>query len=169
MNMIVAVDKHWGIGYRNKLLVSIPADMKFFRETTTGNIVVMGRKTLESFPNGLPLPNRTNIVLTGNKDYRVKNAVVLHSVEEVLEKLKAYPSDKVFIVGGESIYRQFLPYCDVVHVTKIDRLYQADAFFPDLDAMEEWEITGDSEEQTYFNLEYTFYRYERKAGLKDIC
>lgn len=168
MNMIVAVDKHWGIGYRNKLLVSIPADMKFFRETTTGNIVVMGRKTLESFPNGLPLPNRTNIVLTGNKDYRVKNAVVLHSVEEVLEKLKAYPSDKVFIVGGESIYRQFLPYCDVVHVTKIDRLYQADAFFPDLDAMEEWEITGDSEEQTYFNLEYTFYRYERTAGLKEI-
>lgn len=164
MNMIVAADRHWGIGYRNKLLVSIPADMKFFRETTTGNVVVMGRKTLESFPNGLPLPNRTNIVLTGRKDYRVKNALVFHTVEEVLEKLKEYPSDKVFVIGGESIYRQFLPYCDVVHVTKIDYLYQADAFFPDLDAMEEWEITGDSEEQTYFNLVYTFYRYERKPG-----
>ncbi len=162
MNMIVAVDKHWGIGYKNRLLVSIPADMKFFRETTTGNVVVMGRRTLESFPNGLPLLNRTNIVLTRNKKYQVKNAVVLHTPEEVLEKLKEYPSDKVYVIGGESIYRQFLPYCDVVHVTKIDRLYQADAFFPNLDEMEEWEITGDSEEQTYFDLEYTFYRYEKK-------
>ncbi len=162
MNMIVAVDKHWGIGYKNKLLVSIPADMKFFREATTGNVVVMGRKTLESFPNGRPLANRTNIVLTRSEGYQVKNAIVLHTMEEVLEKLKEYPSDRIFVIGGESIYRQFLPYCDVVHVTKIDRLYQADAFFPDLDAMEDWEITGDSEEQTYFDLEYAFYRYERK-------
>ncbi len=162
MNMIVAVDRHWGIGYKNRLLVSIPADMKFFRETTTGNVVVMGRRTLESFPNGLPLPNRTNIVLTRKEGYRVKNAAVLHTVEEALEALKEYPTEKIFVVGGESIYRQFLPYCDVVHVTKIDRLYQADAFFPDLDAMEEWELTGDSEEQTYFDLEYTFCRYERK-------
>lgn len=162
MNMIVAADKHWGIGYKNKLLVSIPADMKFFRETTTGNVVVMGRKTLESFPGGLPLANRTNIVLTHNKEYRVRNAIVFHTMDEVLEKLKEYPSDRIFVIGGESIYRQFLPYCDVVHVTKIDHLYQADAFFPDLDAMEDWEITGDSEEQTYFDLEYTFYRYERK-------
>ena len=162
MNMIVAVDKHWGIGYKNKLLVSIPADMKFFREMTTGNVVVMGRKTLESFPGGLPLADRTNIVLTRNEGYQVRNAMIFHTLEAVLEKLKEYPSDRIFVIGGESIYRQFLPYCDVVHVTKVDHLYQADAFFPDLDAMEDWEITGDSEEQTYFDLEYTFYRYERK-------
>lgn len=162
MNIIVAVDSHWGIGYNNKLLVSIPSDMKFFRETTTGKVVVMGRKTLESFPNGLPLKNRTNIVLTKNRDYKVKGAVVLHSPEEVLEELKKYDDEDIFIIGGESIYRLFLPYCSVAHVTKIDHTYQADAFFPDLDEMQDWEITADSEEQTYFDLEYRFLKYERK-------
>lgn len=162
MNIIVAVDSHWGIGYNNKLLVSIPSDMKFFREMTTGKVVVMGRKTLESFPNGLPLKNRTNIVLTKNKDYKVKGALVFHSPEEVLEELEKYNSEDIFIIGGESIYRQFLPYCSVAHVTKIDHEYQADAFFPNLDAMEDWEITADSEEQTYFDLEYAFLKYEKK-------
>ncbi|MDO4322633.1 MAG: dihydrofolate reductase [Lachnospiraceae bacterium] len=162
MNLIVAVDKNWGIGCRNKLLVSIPADMKFFRETTSGKVVVMGRKTLESFPNGLPLKNRTNIVLTKNPNYHVKGAIVLHSPEEVLEELKKYEDDDIYIIGGESIYRQFLPYCSVAHVTKIDHAYEADAHFPNLDEKKEWRITADSEEQTYFDLEYTFLKYERK-------
>ncbi len=161
MNLIVAVDKNWGIGKGNKLLVSIPSDMKFFRETTSGKVVVMGRKTLESFPNGLPLKNRTNIVLTKRADYQVKDAIVLHSVEEVLEELKKYESDDIYIIGGESVYRQFLPYCSTAHVTKINHAYEADAYFPDLDAMGEWEITADSEEQTYFDLEYVFLKYER--------
>lgn len=163
VNMIVAVDKNWGIGMNNKLLVSIPADMKFFREMTMGKVVVMGRRTLESFPNGLPLANRRNIILTGNPGYHVKNACVCHSLDETLDLLKEYPSEDIFIIGGESIYRQFLPYCDTVHVTRIDHKYQADAFFPDLDGMEEWQVTGDSDEQTYFDLEYTFLRYERKT------
>ena len=90
MNIIVAVDKNWAIGKENKLLVSIPADMKFFRSTTTGKVVVMGRKTLESFPNGLPLKNRTNIVLTKDKNYKVKDAIIVHSIEEALEELKKY-------------------------------------------------------------------------------
>ena len=92
MNIIVAVDQNWGIGKDNKLLVSIPADMKYFRETTTGNVVVMGRKTLESFPNGLPLKKRTNIVLTRNENYQAKDAVIVHSEKELLEELKRYPS-----------------------------------------------------------------------------
>ena len=162
MNLIVAVDKNWGIGKGNKLLVSIPSDMKFFRETTSGKVVVMGRKTLESFPNGLPLKNRTNIVLTKRPDYQVKDAIVLHTVEEVLKELKKYESDDIYIIGGESIYRQFLPYCNTAHVTKINHAYEADVYFPDLDAMDEWEITADSEEQTYFDLEYMFVRYEKK-------
>ena len=83
MKAILSADKNWGIGYQNKLLVSIPSDMKFFRETTTGNVVVMGRKTLESFPNGLPLKNRVNIVLTGNQSYQVKDAVIVHSQDEL--------------------------------------------------------------------------------------
>ena len=143
MNLIVAVDKNWGIGCNNKLLVSIPSDMKFFRETTMGKVVVMGRK---------------------NPSYQVKGATVLHSPEEVLEELKKYNDEDIYIIGGESIYRQFLPYCKVAHITKIDHAYQADAHFPNLDEMpDEWEITADSEEQTYFDLEYTFLKYERKA------
>lgn len=162
MNLIVAVDENWAIGKDNKLLVSIPSDMKFFRETTTGKVVVMGRKTLESFPNGLPLKNRTNIILTRNRDYKVKDAIVVHSVPELLIKLGKYNSEDVYVIGGDSVYRELLSYCDVAHVTKINHVYAADAWFPNLDEMEEWGITGESEEQTYFDLEYTFVRYEKK-------
>ena len=164
MNMIVAADKNWGIGYRNRLLVSIPEDMKFFRSATEGNVVVMGRKTLESFPGGRPLGNRTNIVLTKNPEYRVRGAVVCHSLEEVLKELEAYPSEKGYVIGGSSIYEQFLPLCNVAHVTKIDHAYEADAYFPDIDRMPEWTLTGESEEKTYFDLEFTFCRYERLEG-----
>ncbi len=162
MNIIVAVDRNWAIGYKNKLLVSIPADMKFFRSTTTGKVVVMGRKTLESFPNGLPLKNRINIVLTADREFKVKDAIICHSVEELLEELKKYDSDEIYVIGGDSIYHQMLPYCNVAHVTKIDHAYEADTWFPNLDELPEWEITADSEEQTYFDLEYQFLKYERK-------
>ncbi len=162
MNLIVAVDKNWGIGKSNKLLVSIPADMKLFQQETMGKTVVMGRKTLESFPGGMPLVNRTNIVLTQNKDYRAKGALVVHNLEELLAKLVNYPTQDIYVIGGDSVYRQMLPHCDTAHVTKIDFAYEADAYFPNLDAMDEWEITASSEEQTYFDLEYTFVKYERK-------
>ena len=162
MNLIVAVDKNWAIGYGNKLLVSIPQDMKFFRETTSGKVVVMGRKTLESFPGGQPLKKRTNIVLTGNPNYEVKDAVVVHDMDSLLEELKQYPAEDVYCIGGDSIYAQMLPYCDVAHVTKIDFAYEADSHFPNLDEDDEWEITGESDEQTYFDLEYQFVKYERK-------
>lgn len=161
MNLIVAVDENWAIGKGNDLLVSIPQDMKFFRETTMGKVVVCGRKTLETFPGGQPLKKRTNIVLTRDKDYTVKDAIVLHTVEEVLEELKKYEEEDIYIIGGESIYRQFLPYCKLAHVTKIHHAYEADTYFPNLDEMDDWEVTGVSDEQTYFNLEYEFVRYER--------
>lgn len=162
MNLIAAVDKNWAIGLRNKLLVSIPMDMKFFRETTTGKVVVMGRKTLESYPNGRPLKNRVNIVLTKDENYQVKDAVVLHDIEELKKELEKYPSEDIYVIGGESIYRQLLDMCDTAHITKIDYAYEADAYFPNLDEMEEWEITADSEEQTYFDLEFQFLKYEKK-------
>lgn len=162
MNLIVAVDENWGIGKDNKLLVSIPADMKFFRETTTGKVVVMGRKTLESFPGGLPLKNRTNIVLTHNLSYQAKGAVLVHSEEELMRELENYPSEDVYVIGGESIYRQLLPYCDTAHVTKIGYTYEADSYFPNLDELDQWEETAASEEQTYFDLEYQFVKYEKK-------
>ena len=156
MKAILSADRNWGIGNGNKLLVSIPSDMKFFRQTTTGKVVVMGRKTLESFPNGQPLKNRTNIVLTSNPDYKVKDAVIVHSEEELLKTLEQYDSENIYIIGGESIYRMMLPYCDTVFVTKIDRAFQADTFFFFFYAIEEWQITNEWEEQTCFILEFTF-------------
>lgn len=162
MNLIVAVDENWAIGYKNQLLVRIPNDMKQFRQMTTGKVVVLGRKTLETFPQGLPLKNRTNIILSRNKNYQVKDAVVVHSVKQLLETLKAYDAEDVFVIGGDSVYQQLLPYCDVAHVTKIDHAYEADTYFPNLDKDPEWEITADSEEQVYFDLTYQFVKYERK-------
>ena len=161
MNLIAAVDSNWAIGKNNQLLVRIPMDQKFFRETTTGKVVVMGRKTLESFPNGLPLKNRTNIVLTHNKNYDGKGAIVVHSLDELHEELKKYNSEDIYVIGGQKIYEQLVDECDVAHITKIDFSYVADAYFPNLDEKEEWVITEDSEEQTYFDLEYYFLKYER--------
>lgn len=161
MNLIVAVDKNWAIGKGNKLLVSIPQDMKFFRETTMGKVVVMGRKTLESFPGGQPLKKRTNIVLTRDKNYDVKDAIVVHGIEELLDELKNYNEEDIYVIGGETIYRQLLPYCKLAHVTRINHSYEADTYFPNLDGDKEWAVTGVSDEQTYFDLEYEFVRYER--------
>ena len=122
----------------------------------------MGRKTLESFPGGLPLKRRTNIVLTRDVNYQVKDAVLVHSVEELLEELKKYDSESVYVIGGDSVYRQLLPYCDIAHVTKIDYAYEADSYFPNLDEDPQWEVAASSEEQTYFDLEYTFVKYQQK-------
>lgn len=162
MNLIVAVDSNWAIGKENKLLVSIPADMKYFRETTKGNIVIMGRKTLESFPGGMPLKNRVNIVITKNQEYKVKDAIVVHSVEEALEESKKHEGE-VYVIGGESIYRAMLPYCKTALVTKIDHAYAADTYFPNLDEEEGWHLVGETEEQTYFDLEYVFAKYEKSS------
>lgn len=162
MNMIVAVDNNWAIGCKNQLLVSIPNDHKQFRLMTTGKVVVLGRKTLETFPQAQPLPNRTNIILSRNTNFRAGDAIIVHDMEELQKELSAYDTDDIFIIGGESIYRMMLPYCDTVHVTKIDHSYAADAYFPNLDELPEWEITADSEEQTYFDIPYVFLKYERK-------
>lgn len=161
MKLIVAVDSNWAIGNKNSLLVQIPADQKFFRNETTGKVIVLGRKTLETFPQSRPLPKRVNIILSSKPDYEVKDALVLHSVEQVLEEVKKYESDDVYIIGGDSVYRQFLPFCNEAEVTKIDHAYEADAYFPNLDEDPEWELVADSEEQTYFDLEYRFLKYRR--------
>lgn len=162
MNIIVAVDNNWAIGNKNELLIRIPNDHKHFREETTGKVVVLGRKTLETFPQGLPLKNRTNIILSKDKEYRVKDAIVVHSVEELFKELQNYKDEDVYIIGGESVYRQMLPYCNIAHVTKIDHEYEADTYFPNLDKEDAWEITADSDEQTYFDIAYQFLKYERK-------
>ena len=108
MNAIVAVDRNWAIGNKGSLLVSIPNDMKMFRQTTTGKVVVLGRKTLETFPQKQPLKNRTNIILSRDRGFTAGDAVVVHSIEELLEELKKYPSEDIYIIGGDSIYKQIM-------------------------------------------------------------
>ncbi|MDO4267345.1 MAG: dihydrofolate reductase [Eubacteriales bacterium] len=162
MNLIAAVDRHWAIGKGGQLLVSIPHDQKRFRDMTLGKVIVMGRKTLESLPGGQPLYGRVNVVLSENRDFRVKGAVVCHSMEECMKLLSDYPPEDIYIIGGESIYRQFLPVCGQAEITWIDFAYSADAHFPDLDRLPDWEMTSESEEQTYFDLCYTYRIYKRK-------
>ncbi|MCC8137342.1 MAG: dihydrofolate reductase [Clostridiales bacterium] len=162
MNLVAAVDENWGIGYRGRLLVSIPKDMKLFQEMTMGKVVVMGRRTLESLPGGIPLAGRTNLVLSTRTDYQVRNAAVAHSVEEAQRELQKYRDEDIYVIGGERIYREFLPLCTVAHITKINEKFEADAYFPNLDEDKDWMITADSEEQTYFDLEYRFLKYERR-------
>ena len=164
MNTIVAVADGFAIGKNGDLLVRLPEDLRRFKELTTGKVVVMGYNTFLSLPGSRPLKNRTNIVLTRNPHYQVKDALVFHTVEDVLEELKKYPSEDIYIIGGSSIYREFLPYCDVAHITRIDHAYEADTYFPDMDDMPEWKLTGQSEEKTYFDLEFTFCRYERQEN-----
>ena len=124
MKLIVAVSENWGIGKDGDLLFSIPKDMKFFRETTMGKTVILGRKNLESFPNAKPLPKRPNIILTRDKTFAVEGATVVNSIEELL----AMPIDfeDAFVIGGEEIYRQLLPYCDLCYVTKVKETVDAD-------------------------------------------
>ena len=163
MKIIVCVDANWGIGYKNELLVRIPSDQKFFRETTTGKVVVMGRKTLESFPGGKPLKNRVNIVLSSSdKTSKVEDEIYVKSIDDCLEILKQYNEDDIYIIGGASIYKQFLPYCDTAYVTKVDREFSADTYFPNLDKDDEWEIVSESDEQTYFDNTVAFLTYKRK-------
>jgi len=162
MNAIVAVDNNWAIGYNNKLLVSIPADMRFFQSETMGKVVIMGKNTLKSFPAGRALANRTNIVITRDTNFKAPDVVVAHSIDEALDMVKDYNTDDVYVIGGESIYKQLLKQCNTVHVTKIDYEYMADRYFPNLDEDSEWVLSMDSEEQTYYDLEYRFLKYIRK-------
>lgn len=161
MNIIASADANWGIGRDNQLLIRIPEDMKQFRTLTTGNVVVMGRKTLKSFPNAKPLPNRTNIVLTRDASYKKEGVLIVHSIEELTEVLASYDTKSVFVIGGDSIYHQLEPLCDTAYITKIDYEYAADAHLPNLSQMDTWKLVDESEEQTYFDVIYTYQRYER--------
>ena len=160
-SIVACIGKNRELGKKGELVFHIKDDMKFFRETTTGKVVVMGRKTLESFPNSKPLPNRVNIVLTRDAKYEAKGAVVVHSKEELNEELKKYNSDDIYVIGGESIYRLMLDECDRAFVTYVDYAYDADTYFPNLDEMNDWKLAEESEEQTYYDIEFYFRTYTR--------
>lgn len=162
MDIIVAVDANWGIGRDGDLLQRISADMKYFREKTTGNVLVMGRKTLESFPNKKPLPNRVNIVLTKNRDYAAEGVVLCHGIEELPAVLQEYPAQQIFVAGGGTVYQQLLPQCERAYVTKIYHSYPADTVFPNLDENPEWEIEEKGEMQEEKGVAFSFDVYKRK-------
>jgi len=159
MKAILHADKNWGIGKNNGLMFKIPADMKFFKETTTGNVVVMGSNTLKSFPGGRPLKDRINIVLYPDGDERT-DCKIVRSLDELFKEIKKYPPEKVFVIGGQMMYRTLLPYCEEVLVTKVDAVGDADAFFENLDKNDNFELIYKSEpvETNGYNIKFTTYK-----------
>ena len=162
MREIVVVDKKWGIGKNNDLLFSLPEDMAFFRRETTGKVVVMGSNTLKSLPGGNPLKNRTNIVLWPGGEKR-DDCIICESLEEILETLKQYPTDDVYIMGGAMFYKTMLPYCDTAYVTKVDADGEAQVFFTNLDEHPDWylAVEGEPIESTSGNV-IRFCTYKKK-------
>lgn len=164
MNLIVAVDENWGIGYRGDLLARVSTDLKNFRRVTSGKIVVYGSNTLATFPGGRVLPNRTNIVLNWDPDYAPEGAVVVHSLEELFGELKKYDTDEVFVIGGASVYNQLLPYCDRAYVTKFLKRFESDVRIPNLDEEEDWQTVcaGEPMEVPDADFKIQFLEYGRK-------
>lgn len=165
MKAIVAVDKNWGIGYEGELLARIPEDMKFFRKTTLNKVVVMGGTTFKSLPDGKPLKDRVNVVLSRSNECRVQDVVLCRSKEDALQKLGRYREDDVFVIGGESIYKIFLPYCSEVYVTKIYNEYKADKFFVNLDEIDEWVLERSSSERIYEGTKFKFCLYKKERNV----
>ena len=163
MQAILHCDRNWGIGKRNDLMFRLPLDMKFFRKTTTGKVVVMGSNTLLSFPGGKPLKNRTSIVLWpgGPKERAVEDGfIMVESLPELFEELSKYLSEDLFVIGGAMMYHTMLPYCDKVYLTKVDADGGAEVFFDNLDKLDNWSMTECSEPQddNGYTIRFTLYR-----------
>ena len=165
---IVAVDKNWGIGNKGELLISLPEDQKDnFKVKTLGHPVVFGRKTLDTFPKGKLLPGRENIILTRNPDLAVEGATVKHSIQDVLDYAGLRPKETFFIIGGAQVYSQFLPFCDICIVTKINKAFEADAFFPNLDNLKEWKVVDrEPEVMSIKGVSFEIWTYRRDKRYK---
>lgn len=165
MNVIAAVDKNWAIGYQGELLMHIAEDMKFFRKMTTGKVVIMGRATLESFPDKKPLKNRINIVITKNTEYEADGAVLVHTIEEAIEQAKQYAKETkdIFVIGGGSIYQQMLPFCDKAYITCIEKEFEADTYFPNLHKDNAWQLVQKGETLESQGISYCFCTYEKNS------
>ena len=163
MNLIAAVDKNWAIGNNGELLARIKGDQQYFKNATLDKVVILGRETLNTFPGGKPLKNRTNIILSRDKAYKVENALVVNSVGELLNCIKAYDPKDIYVIGGQSIYDQLLPYSQTAFITKIQASYSADKHFPNLDILREWELISTSDKQVENDIVFTFNVYKRKV------
>lgn len=160
MKTIVCVDSKWGIGKKNGLLFRLPKDMAFFKQMTTGKVVAMGANTFLSFPKGA-LPNRVNIVLD-DQGRKFEGAMTVPTLFALLAKLKEYDTDDVFVIGGASVYKLMLPYCDTAYVTKVDADGSAEVFFPNLDEMPDWQLADYGEPTIDNDLTIKFCTYTRK-------
>ena len=158
MNLIVAVDQNWAIGKDGDQLVYLKEDLKRFRTLTSGHTVILGRKTLATFPGGRPLKNRHNLILSRNPQFQAEGAEVFASVEELVQQADG----DAFVIGGASVYEQLLPYCDTAYITKIHAGFPADTYFPDLDKSEEWEVVEESESLEQDGIAYHYVTYRRK-------
>ncbi len=169
MKLVVAVDKEWGIGNKGNLLANVRADLKNFRDLTKDNVVILGSKTLSTFPEGKVLKNRINIVLSRNPDFSPEGAIMARSINELLEIVKEYDDNQIFVIGGSQIYSALLPYSDTAYVTKFEKSFEKDAFFPNLDTDENWELveigesqTTNPETDTETDMTFCFCTYKRK-------
>jgi dihydrofolate reductase len=193
MKAISSADLNWGIGYKGQLLQRVPEDMKYFMKMTMGKVVVMGRETFESLPGRQPLKNRVNIVLTKNAGYDVAcypsdntgisasssnkdsntgsdaskqgSLIICPSVEELFKILKDYPTDDIFVIGGQSIYTQLLPYCSEVYITRFEKVFEADRHFPNLDRMDNWKLEEESEPHDHNGMGFRFLKYVNRSVL----
>ncbi len=160
MNAIVVADRNWAIGRDGGLLFSLPTDMKRFRSLTMGGAVILGRKTLESFPGGRPLPGRKNIVITRQKGLSVEGAAVVSSLAEALDAAGDTPPDQIWVIGGGSVYTALLSRCKRVYLTKVDaQAEDPDTFFPNLDKLPGWEVEQESEPVEENGLTFRFVDY----------
>lgn len=165
MKLIVAVDEKWGIGKNGDLLLSIPDDMRFFREKTRRAVLVMGYNTLLSFPNSKPLPGRMNLVLIDIDGMSAPGTVMCNSMEHLFGIIRDMNTDDIFIIGGGYTYRQFLPYCDTAYITKMQFSGDADTFIPNLDELPEWTVVEASKEEEHEGVKYRFVTYHNSAPI----
>ena len=162
MNLIFSADRNWGIGRDNQLLFRVKEDMAFFRAMTTGKVVVMGRKTLASLPGAKPLPHRDNIVLTRNSSFEQPGVAACASLPDLFALLSGCSDDNIFVIGGQEIYTQLMPYCGLAYITRFDAVGDADSFVPNFDADANWQLTRKSQVRTQGDLCYTFCTYTQQ-------
>ncbi|SHH57543.1 dihydrofolate reductase [Sporobacter termitidis DSM 10068] len=165
MDLIVAVDSNWGIGKGGTQTVVLPEDRRRFRELTNGGTVIVGHRTLLDFPGGKPLPGRRNIVMSRNKDLKIEGAAVVASTDELFREIAGTAPDKVFVIGGDKIFRLLLPYCTRAFITKIKAAPESDTFFPNLDALQNWTLEDAGSPKAYDGIEYAFQVYRNNAPL----
>ena len=163
MNLIASADKNWAIGYKGSLLAHVSADMKFFKNKTVRNVVILGRKTLETFPGGKPLKDRENIIITRDENFGVEGAKTVHSIGELLELVRECDTERLYVIGGGAVYEQLMDYCNTAYITKFDKAFEADTYIKNFDDASDWYLAEESEAVVEDGLSFRFCTYKKKC------